>query len=35
MAQQIKVLATKSKDLSSVLRNHMVEGKKQLLQVVH
>jgi hypothetical protein len=34
MAQLLKVLAAKLGDLSSVLGSHMVEGEKQLLQVV-
>lgn len=32
MGQQIKVLATNSDDLSSVLGTHMLEGEDQLPQ---
>lgn len=34
MAQWIKVLATKLKDLGSILRTHLVEGESCLPQVV-
>lgn len=34
MAQQVRVLATKSDNLSSVPQTHMVEGKKQRPKVV-
>lgn len=34
MAQGVKTLATKTNDLSSSPRSHMVEGENQLLPVV-